>query len=721
MDNFLCIECGKCFEEEVNLAVHQIRAHDKRSFTCVHCGETCVGKTYYHSHMRIHNGVAKPKTLRKCDICQYETTDPSNLRKHTNKLHGENPKRNKILKKCNECGKVFPRKDSLDRHLKYHQKNDFLVTCNDCDNNFSSTDDLKRHVKSVHEQVKKVKSKAGFGTFVRKEKVKVAKQFLCNECSKTFDSSANLKRHMLSGLHATAKKKKRRNRTTVMRKVKKLLSDPEYLKEINRQKHGASSSVIDETLVETIMAQIPNISNRNIVRTLSILRKKLPKEQFKANLRKVLQQRSNLLDDMFETEFVSVVDAKGDEISMPVTSSKHLSTLIQLVCEKRGYSEDDVKLAVGVDGGQGKLIATLAVMPKNEKDKQGRMSEKEVKDRSKSTSTKRCLVVARVDNVPENYTNVKVLMNKIKLDELRKDFCVIADLKLIDIMTGIQSTSSIHSCPYCTGSKLDKFGKETNKKGTWYKGELRTGNSLKEKYQAYADSGSERKHLRNFDSVEHMPMYIHENQGNMSVLELYPPPQLHTGILGPGNDVLTNLEKRFPQEMAAYYTQFHIKGSGPGGSFNGPTIKAILENRQGRLEKLSEIVLKYGIKYTLFIEHLENLARLNNAVNMRVLDKPLIAKIIENLRNVFQQLQFEFDLSMSLKIHVIVDHYMDFFEAKNETLLRYTDEFCESMHSQIRLFEESHRYLNNKKGSESHAKMQHKSCVHINSLNLGDV
>ena len=52
-----------------------------------------------------------------------------------------------------------------------------------------------------------MKSKAGFGTFVRTEKVKVAKQFLCNECSKTFDSSANLKKHMLSGLHATARRK----------------------------------------------------------------------------------------------------------------------------------------------------------------------------------------------------------------------------------------------------------------------------------------------------------------------------------------------------------------------------------------------------------------------------------------------------------------------------------------------------------------------------------
>ena len=43
----------------------------------------------------------------------------------------------------------------------------------------------------------------------------------------------------------------------------------------------------------------------------------------------------------------------------------------------------------------------------------------------------------------------------------------------------------------------------------------------------------------------------------------------------------------------------------------------------------------------------------------------------------------------------------------------------EAMHSQIRLFEDAHRYINNKKGSILHAKMQHRSTVHINSINLG--
>ena len=95
MVDFLCNECGKSFEEEENLAEHQIRTHDKRSFTREKCGETSVGKSTYNNHMRKNNSaVAKPKALRKCDICPYETTNPGNLSKHTRNVHKEKPKRN---------------------------------------------------------------------------------------------------------------------------------------------------------------------------------------------------------------------------------------------------------------------------------------------------------------------------------------------------------------------------------------------------------------------------------------------------------------------------------------------------------------------------------------------------------------------------------------------------------------------------------------------------
>ena len=82
------------------------------------CDETLIGKSTYNNHMRKHNSaVAKPKALRKCDICPYETTDPSNLSKHTKNAHKEKTKRSNSLKECHDSGKVFSRKDSLERHL----------------------------------------------------------------------------------------------------------------------------------------------------------------------------------------------------------------------------------------------------------------------------------------------------------------------------------------------------------------------------------------------------------------------------------------------------------------------------------------------------------------------------------------------------------------------------------------------------------------------------
>ena len=35
-----------------------------------------------------------------------------------------------------------------------------------------------------------------------------------------------------------------------------------------------------------------------------------------------------------------------------------------------------------------------------------------------------------------------------------------------------------------------------------------------------------------------MPLYIDKNQENLPVIALYPPPQLHCGILGPVNNII---------------------------------------------------------------------------------------------------------------------------------------------------------------------------------------
>ena len=85
---------------------------------------------------------------------------------------------------------------------------------------------------------------------------------------------------MVSKLHKQ-KPKKENEQNNVMQRVRKFLSESDNLKEINRhRKSFDTSGLIDATLIEEIMAQIPQISNRNMLKTLTILRKKLPKEAF---------------------------------------------------------------------------------------------------------------------------------------------------------------------------------------------------------------------------------------------------------------------------------------------------------------------------------------------------------------------------------------------------------------------------------------------------------
>ena len=73
--------------------------------------------------------------------------------------------------------------------------------------------------------------------------------------------------------------------------MKKLLKDAQYVNELKKKSNVSDTGCIDGEFVESIMCNIPNISNRNIPRTLTILRRKLPKKHFQANLKKVIQQR----------------------------------------------------------------------------------------------------------------------------------------------------------------------------------------------------------------------------------------------------------------------------------------------------------------------------------------------------------------------------------------------------------------------------------------------
>ena len=77
---------------------------------------------------------------------------------------------------------------------------------------------------------------------------------------------------------------------------------------------------------------------------------------------------------------------------------------------------------------------------------------------------------------------------------------------------------------------------------------------------------------------------------------------------------------------------------------------------------------------------------------------------------VHEYLGFIVNILLDIKdTYYVIHHYLDHFEVTGETLLKYTDEAVEVMHSQIKQFEERHHYKNHKYGNCSKAHSQHKS------------
>ena len=83
------------------MGLHQYKIHSDKPFQCKLCGEKGNGASQYSNHMRKHK---EPKSIQR-EICQYESTDASNMKKH-NSLEKMEKKLEKLWKKFCENGKL---------------------------------------------------------------------------------------------------------------------------------------------------------------------------------------------------------------------------------------------------------------------------------------------------------------------------------------------------------------------------------------------------------------------------------------------------------------------------------------------------------------------------------------------------------------------------------------------------------------------------------------
>ena len=133
--------------------------------------------------------------------------------------------------------------------------------------------------------------------------------------------------------------------------------------------------------------------------------------------------------------------------------------------------------------------------------------------------------------------------------------------------------------------------------------------------------------------------------------------------------------------MEFYYKSHCLNktGEGPGGKFNGPSLKLVLKN----LKNLGDILPIEGFP---FIEYLQCIKEVHNMCIAEVFDDNSEI-LINEFKCKFEKLYTDFKLPMTLKIHVIVDHYSDYFKETGKNFRTTNGEHHESIHHNIKVFE----------------------------------
>ena len=120
----------------------------------------------------------------KCDHCDFETDNNSQLNLHKSGKHSDQPDTAQLnMAHCAMCSFCNTSQDSVMKHIEDHHPETF--TCNKCDHGFKSKEELNIHIGNIH---KEANPNPAFGHSQH--------NFDCDKCNNEFTSEVNLNKHV---------------------------------------------------------------------------------------------------------------------------------------------------------------------------------------------------------------------------------------------------------------------------------------------------------------------------------------------------------------------------------------------------------------------------------------------------------------------------------------------------------------------------------------------
>jgi len=229
-----------------------------------------------------------------------------------------------------------------------------------------------------------------------------------------------------------------------------------------------------------------DLTDKKIIGIFKQMREIFGQKAFSVGIKNALIERKRKVQQYFKSEqtlFESSND--GETLKRNLIYTDDRDVLLDFICVERNIDKNSAALAVGMDSGQKRMLVTLTVDG----------LEKETDDESltkginfKETSTKKVIILAHVDDIPETYENISKILSKLNIHNLYLEYKLVADLKLYNIILGLTTCSSRHTCYICKSFK--------NENGVWTHAEHRTLKNLLQDQEMWENRSGDRNDLK---------------------------------------------------------------------------------------------------------------------------------------------------------------------------------------------------------------------------------
>lgn len=315
--------------------------------------------------------------------------------------------------------------------------------------------------------------------------------------------------------------------------------------------------------IATIQKEL-NLSNRATLKLGQNMRTSTNKRNIiQPHLKSHLHSLDHRLDDFFEVKEIDFIKKDNNTIVHTprwTVICTDVRGFITSVCEIRRYhTNDNILVKIGIDGGRGFLKMCLSVFPL--------ISAQESHCKVFKSSGVKCIfLLAIAPEVQENYENLLKLWTSLSLHNLETEFTIATDLKLCNLLLGLQAHGATHPCCWCNSTKGNLH----------LEGTSRTLANLNENFWGWLDDGRKLVKAKHFDNVVHPPLLKHADH-TTPILQLIPPPELHL-LLGPTNTIYRGLAANW-DGVEHWLRACHVEREViHGGSFTGNSCRLLLSN-----------------------------------------------------------------------------------------------------------------------------------------------